>query len=49
MPETLTPKNQYPHSASPNQCPWCGYWHPVASITSDHMAAVHPGLTVAAP
>lgn len=42
--EQLTPLNQYEHLGNPNRCPWCDFWHPVASIVGDHKAVAHPGL-----
>lgn len=38
--EALTPANQEPRSG-PNFCPFCDYWHPVASMVTGHVAKEH--------
>lgn len=40
MPNKLTPRDQNPQTG-PNFCPFCDYWHPVASMVTGHVGKEH--------
>jgi hypothetical protein len=39
----LTPRDQEPQTG-PNFCPFCGYWHPAASMVTGHVGKEHRNM-----